>query len=66
MVLMADHWPDDVRLSNIEMRFVCPVCGKRGADIRPNSIGAWDIADASDTTDGIIDTRYLNAFWDSP
>ena len=36
MVLMADHRPGDVRLSNIEMRFVCPVCGKRGADIRPN------------------------------
>jgi hypothetical protein len=29
-------WPDEVRLSDIEPRFVCEVCGKRGADIRPN------------------------------
>jgi hypothetical protein len=36
MALMADHWPDDLRLSDIEQRFVCSVCGKRGADIRPN------------------------------
>jgi hypothetical protein len=36
--LMADHWPDDVRLSDIEQQFVCCVCvcGKRGADVRPN------------------------------
>jgi hypothetical protein len=25
------EWPDDVRLSNIEGRFVCKACGKRGA-----------------------------------
>jgi hypothetical protein len=36
MALMADHWPGDVRLSDIERRFVCSVCGKRGADVRPN------------------------------
>jgi hypothetical protein len=30
----ADQWPDDVRLSDIEDRFVCKACGKRGADIR--------------------------------
>jgi len=23
----ADHWPDDLRLSDIEHRFVCEVCG---------------------------------------
>jgi hypothetical protein len=28
---MADQWPDDVRLSDIEHRFVCTACGKRGA-----------------------------------
>jgi hypothetical protein len=32
----ADRWPDDVRLSNIEERFVGSACGKRGADVRPD------------------------------
>ena len=32
----ADRWPDDLRLSDIEDRFVCTVCGKRGADVRPD------------------------------
>ncbi len=32
----ADRWPDDVRLSDIEDKFVCTACGKRGADIRPD------------------------------
>ncbi len=34
--MMADRWPDDVRLSDIEPRFVCQACGKRGAEVRPN------------------------------
>ena len=34
--LMADRWPDDARLSDIEPRFVCTACGKRGADVRPD------------------------------
>jgi hypothetical protein len=36
IALMADHWPGDVRLSDIEPLFVCSVCGKRGAEVRPN------------------------------
>jgi len=32
----ADRWPDDVRQSDIEPRFVCTVCGKHGADVRPD------------------------------
>ena len=32
----ADPWPDDLRLSDIEERFTCGVCGKRGADVRPD------------------------------
>jgi hypothetical protein len=32
----ADRWPDDVRLSDLEARFACKACGKRGADVRPN------------------------------
>jgi hypothetical protein len=33
---MADRWPDDARLSDIEPQFVCTDCGKRGADVRPD------------------------------
>ena len=36
--LSADQWPDDVRLSDIEPRFVCEARGRRGADVRPD----WD------------------------
>ena len=32
----GDRWPDDVRLSDLEPRFTCHACGRRGADIRPN------------------------------
>jgi hypothetical protein len=35
IALMADHWPDDLRLSDIEPLFICSSCGKRGADVRP-------------------------------
>jgi ribosomal protein L37E len=31
----ADGWSDDVRLSDIEPKFVCTRCGRRGAEIRP-------------------------------
>jgi hypothetical protein len=40
--LSADRWPDDVRLSDIEPRFVCEACGRRGADVRPD----WPMARA--------------------
>ena len=36
----GDQWPDDVRLSDIEDRFICSACGKRGADVRPDF--DWD------------------------
>ena len=36
IAVSADGWPDDVRLSDIEHRFVCEACGKRGADVRPD------------------------------
>jgi hypothetical protein len=35
VVMGADRWPDDVRLSGLEPLFVCKVCGHRGADVRP-------------------------------
>ena len=36
IALVADRWADDVRLSDVEPRFVCTACGKRGADVRPD------------------------------
>jgi hypothetical protein len=33
---LADGWPDGMRLSDIEDRFVCAACGRRGADVRPD------------------------------
>jgi hypothetical protein len=36
VAMSADEWPDDVRLSDIEARFVCKACGRRGADVRPD------------------------------
>ena len=32
--MSGDRWPDDIRLSDIEDRFICAACGKRGADVR--------------------------------
>jgi hypothetical protein len=40
IALMADRWSGDARLSDIEPRFVCTTCGKRGADVRPDF--NWD------------------------
>ena len=42
IAMSADRWPDDVRLSDIEPRFICEACGKRGADVRPD----WTSAEA--------------------
>ena len=36
IAISADPRPDDLQLSDIEPRFVCRVCGKRGADVRPD------------------------------
>ena len=38
--MSADPWPDEIRLSDLEPRFVCTACGRRGADIRPGFY--WD------------------------
>jgi hypothetical protein len=40
IAVLADRWSDDVRLSDIEPRFVCSACGKRGAEVRPDF--NWD------------------------
>ena len=34
--ISAAKWPDEIRLSDLEPRFVCTACGRRGADIRPD------------------------------
>jgi hypothetical protein len=36
VALSADRWLDDVRLSDIEPRFVCGGCGNRGSEVRPD------------------------------
>jgi hypothetical protein len=36
IAISADPWPDHVRLSDLETRFVCKACGRRGADVRPD------------------------------
>jgi hypothetical protein len=40
IAVSAVQWPDDLRLSDIEGRFVCQAYGKRGADVRPDF--NWD------------------------
>jgi hypothetical protein len=35
VVVDAARWGDDVRLSDLEPKFTCGVCGRRGADVRP-------------------------------
>jgi hypothetical protein len=42
IAISGDAWPDDARLSDIEERFTCRACGKRGADVRPDF--NWDRA----------------------
>jgi hypothetical protein len=34
IAISGDAWSDELRLSDIESRFVCSACGKRGADVR--------------------------------
>jgi len=42
----ADPWPNQIRLSDLDPKFVCSACGKRGADIRPDF--HWDKPARSD------------------
>jgi hypothetical protein len=34
VTMSGDQWSDDMWLSDLEPRFVCSACGKRGADVR--------------------------------
>lgn len=35
VVVDAKPWGNGVRLSDLEPRFTCKTCGRRGADVRP-------------------------------
>ena len=35
VVVDSAPWGDDVRLSDLEPKFTCKACGRRGADVRP-------------------------------
>jgi hypothetical protein len=34
--ISGDRWADDVRLSDIEPKFTCQACDRKGADVRPH------------------------------
>ena len=36
VTMNADLWRDEMRLSDLEPRFVCGACGNRGAELRPD------------------------------
>jgi hypothetical protein len=42
--MSADAWSDHMRLSDIEGQMVCQVCGRRGADVRPDYHGSQRLA----------------------
>jgi hypothetical protein len=46
IAISADKWPDHVWLSDLETRFVCQACGKRGTDVRAlgNDVGDLRLA----------------------
>jgi hypothetical protein len=68
IAISADRWPDDVRLSDLEARFACKACGKRGADVRP--LGAPEAETRSamtvwiyvDTSKQVGDRNHLKVF----
>jgi hypothetical protein len=35
VIISSGLWPDHVRLSDLEPKFTCKACGRRGADVRP-------------------------------
>jgi len=61
MAMNADRWPDDLRLSDIEPRFVCAACGKRGADVRPDFNGNTPAIPAMGPTTSSLPFRALTA-----
>ena len=41
IAISGDRWADDVRLSDLEPKFTCQACGRKGADVRPNF--RWEV-----------------------
>ena len=39
VTMNGDRWPDDVRPSDLEPRFICSACGKRGRMSDQTSVG---------------------------
>jgi hypothetical protein len=35
VIISSSLWPNHVRLSDLEPRFTCKACGRRGGDVRP-------------------------------
>lgn len=39
----VDRWPDEIRISQLEPRFVCTACGMRGTNIVAGSSGTEQV-----------------------
>jgi hypothetical protein len=48
--ISGDRWPNHVRLSDLEGKFVCRACGTQGADVRPDF--SWDKKPAAERRSG--------------
>lgn len=59
VTLSADRWPDHLRLSDVERKYTCTACGKRGADLRPN-FATW--RDPHDRWARIFNKGYAGVF----
>jgi hypothetical protein len=55
--ISGDRWPDDVRLSDLEPKFTCQACGRRGADVRPNFHWEGEARRLRDDTSGKVGVR---------
>jgi hypothetical protein len=55
-------WPDNVRLSDLEERFVCTVCGHRGADVRPLFEQA-NMGQAAQILSRLVPASFRNKYW---
>ena len=58
ITMSGDRWSDEMRLFDIEPRFICSACGKRGADVRPDF--SWNKKARRD--DG-VPLRTPHSFW---
>ena len=57
ITMSGDRWSDEMRLFDIEPRFICSACGKRGADVPDFS---WNKKARRD--DG-VPLRTPHSFW---